>query len=101
MVRMGCRIGLIIAVLFIFFSQPAGAAVNSSSTVQQFSGRSFVGVRLSSLHLENTTIRNMVLEDVIADGAYFHNIVFDNCRFSWVDLRRSFFEDVVFRNCIL
>ncbi len=101
MVRMGCRIALIIAILFVFLNSFAGATPHLSSTVQRFNDHSFVGVELCDLRLENTIIRNMILEDVIASGAHFHNIVFDNCRFLRVDLRHSFFENVVFRNCIL
>ena len=101
MLRAMRRFGFILAAFIIFFSQAVGAEIRLSGTDKQLSGHTFVGVRLYDLHLADTVIRDMVFEDVVAGGARFRNIIFENCRFLRVDLSHSVFENVVFRNCAL
>ena len=101
MLRAMRRFGFILAAFIIFFSQAVGAEIRLSGTDKQLSGHTFVGVRLYDLHLADTVIRDMVFEDVVAGGARFRNVIFENCRFLRVDLSHSVFENVVFRNCAL
>ena len=101
MLRSMRRFSLLLAAFIIFFSQISGAEVRLSGAGKQLSGHTFVGVRLCDLRLADTVIRDMVFEDVVAGGAHFRNIIFENCRFSRVDLSHSTFENVVFRNCAL